>query len=69
MLGYCRYDIVIFNEVRSRAGGLSVTQRDGDQQSVDACCSSSVLSQISVSLMNVFEEQFQTLHFFPSPLF
>lgn len=62
---------MVFNEVRSIAGGLSVTQRDGDRQSVDACCYFSVLSQISVSLRNVFEEHFQphqTLRFFMSPL-
>lgn len=43
---------MIFNEARSIAGGLSVTQRDGDRQSLDVCCYFSVLSQISVSLMN-----------------
>lgn len=62
---------MIFNEVQSVAGVLSVTQRDGDRWSVDVCRYVSVLSQIRVSLMNMFEEQFQphpTLHFLPSPL-
>lgn len=46
---------MILNEVWSRAGGLSVTQRDGDRQCVDACCYCSVLSRLSVSLVYVFE--------------
>lgn len=47
----------VFNEVQSPAGGLSVTQQDADRQSVDVvCCYFSVLSQISVSLVKVFEE-------------